>query len=336
MTQSPLLGFNNNVKHRGRLFHIQTEDSGVRHPHVITHLFMDGGRILKTIKTSYAEHLGSDKLAQVVRDLMKEQHKMMFIALRDGQFDHVLDSVPPPSMSGPPVHPNQSFPAVSAGTVPATAMTLPPDVVVSTSVPAPTASAPVARPSAPIVPTVKAPSTAMPAVKTPSTTMPAVGSPPARPPSGTLAAVRPSPAAATAGSPPAATTRPQSPPSSTGLRAAASAEGAGPSTGIRPVPRREAPDLFGAQTPEAGVVNVVAEQGGAAGAPGSSSKVAASKEQPGSGRYAASRPAAIFATARAADAGGSIFGDDLISEKSLDEVILSYLSDDLDSSSSKK
>ncbi|HMI88749.1 MAG TPA: hypothetical protein VK550_31940, partial [Polyangiaceae bacterium] len=97
MTQSPLLGFNNNVKHRGRLFHIQTEDSGVRHPHVITHLFMDGGRILKTVKTSYAEHVGSDKLGQVVRDLMKEQHKMMFIALRDGQFDHVLDSVPPPS-----------------------------------------------------------------------------------------------------------------------------------------------------------------------------------------------------------------------------------------------
>src|ERR1041385_1006127 len=89
--QSPLLGFNNNVRHRGRLFHIQTEDSGVRHPHVITHLYMDGGRILKTVKTSYAVHLGSDRLAKVVRELMKEQHKMMFIALRDGQFDDVLN-----------------------------------------------------------------------------------------------------------------------------------------------------------------------------------------------------------------------------------------------------
>src|SRR6185503_18693456 len=137
MTQSPLLGFNNNVKHRGRLFHIQTEDSGVRHPHVITHLFMDGGRILKTVKTSYAEHVGSEKLAQVVRDLMKEQHKMMFIALRDGQFDHVLDSVPPPSMSGPPVHPHAAFPPVAARTVPA-ATTLAPNAVLSTSAPAPT------------------------------------------------------------------------------------------------------------------------------------------------------------------------------------------------------
>jgi len=52
-----------------------------------------------------------------------------------------------------------------------------------------------------------------------------------------------------------------------------------------------------------------------------------------SGRYVASRPAAIFT---APEAGGSIFGDDLISEKSLDEVILSYLSDDLESTGSKK
>ena len=49
--QSPLLGYNNNVRHKNRVFHIQTEDSGVNHPHIITHLFMDGGRILKSVKT---------------------------------------------------------------------------------------------------------------------------------------------------------------------------------------------------------------------------------------------------------------------------------------------
>jgi hypothetical protein len=116
------------------------------------------------------------------------------------------------------------------------------------------------------------------------------------------------------------------------MRAAASVQGSGPSTGVRPVPRREAPEFFAApaqQQPEAAVV--VAEQAAAAGAAKDGKK-----EQPGSGRYAASRPAAIFASGRNADAGGSIFGDDLISEKSLDEVILSYLSDDLDTSSSKK
>src|SRR5690348_1895778 len=98
--QSPLLGFNNNVKHRGRLFHIQTEDSGIKHPHVITHLFADGGRILKTVKTSYAEHLGNERLSDLVRELMKEQHKTMFIALRDGEFDHVFDDAPASRVNG--------------------------------------------------------------------------------------------------------------------------------------------------------------------------------------------------------------------------------------------
>src|SRR3954465_14213901 len=89
--QSPLLGYNNNVRHKNRVFHIQTEDSGVGHPHIITHLFMDGGRILKSVKTSYAEHVGTEAMKETVRGMMKEQHKAMFIALRDGQYDHLVD-----------------------------------------------------------------------------------------------------------------------------------------------------------------------------------------------------------------------------------------------------
>ena len=72
---SPLLGYNNNVRHKNRIFHVQTEDSGIKHPHIITHLFMDGGRILKSIKKSYAEHVGTDGMSDVVRNMMKEQHK---------------------------------------------------------------------------------------------------------------------------------------------------------------------------------------------------------------------------------------------------------------------
>jgi hypothetical protein len=56
---------------------------------------------------------------------------------------------------------------------------------------------------------------------------------------------------------------------------------------------------------------------------------------PSPGRYAPSRPASIFATTRPQE-GASIFGEDLISEKSLDEVILSYLAEDLDGLAEKK
>jgi hypothetical protein len=56
---------------------------------------------------------------------------------------------------------------------------------------------------------------------------------------------------------------------------------------------------------------------------------------PSPNRYAPSRPASIFATTRPND-GASIFGEDLISEKSLDEVILGYLAEDLDGPAEKK
>jgi hypothetical protein len=85
--RAPLLGYNTNVRHKGRLYHIQTEDSGVGHPHIITHLFADGGRIVGSKKTSYAEHLNADGLQDTVKKLMQGQHKAMFIALRDGLYD---------------------------------------------------------------------------------------------------------------------------------------------------------------------------------------------------------------------------------------------------------
>lgn len=84
---SPLLGYNNNIRHEGKLYHIQTEDSGVDHPHIITHLFADGGRIIATRKTDYSQHLEAENLEAIVRGLMKEQHKAMAIALRDRLFD---------------------------------------------------------------------------------------------------------------------------------------------------------------------------------------------------------------------------------------------------------
>ncbi len=84
---SPLLGYNTNVRHAGKLYHIQTEDSGVKHPHVITHLFADGGRIIASKKTTYAEHVGAEDFQAIVKQLMRAQHKEMFIALRDGVYD---------------------------------------------------------------------------------------------------------------------------------------------------------------------------------------------------------------------------------------------------------
>ncbi len=86
----PLIGYNNNVRYRGRAFHIQTEDSGTKFGHVVTHLFVDGGRILHTLKNTYADHVGTEGVDEIVRAMMQNQHKAMFSALRDGEFDGML------------------------------------------------------------------------------------------------------------------------------------------------------------------------------------------------------------------------------------------------------
>ncbi len=91
--QSPLVGYNTNVRHKGKLYHIQTEDSGVNRPHIITHLFADGGRIVASKKTSYSHLIGSEELPTHVKQLMKDQHKAMFIGLRDGAFDEQVEAV---------------------------------------------------------------------------------------------------------------------------------------------------------------------------------------------------------------------------------------------------
>jgi hypothetical protein len=98
----PLLGFNNNVRHRGQVFHIQTEDSGVRHARIMTHLFADGGHIVQTARTDYSEHLGLDDMAQIVRRMMKDQHKSMFVRLRAGELDGEIERACGPLPLPPP------------------------------------------------------------------------------------------------------------------------------------------------------------------------------------------------------------------------------------------
>lgn len=84
------MGFNNNIKFLDQVFHVQTEDSGLDQPHVITHLFADGGRIIKSHKRSYAAEVKRTDVAEYVRGLMKSQHLEMVLMLRQGRFDQVI------------------------------------------------------------------------------------------------------------------------------------------------------------------------------------------------------------------------------------------------------
>jgi len=84
------MGFNNNIKFHEQTFHVQTEDSGLDQPHIITHLFADGGRVIKSHKRSYADAVARADVAEYVRGLMKSQHLEMVLLLREGRFDNVI------------------------------------------------------------------------------------------------------------------------------------------------------------------------------------------------------------------------------------------------------
>jgi hypothetical protein len=80
--RSPLLGYNHNVGHLGRVFHVQTEDSGPSTPRLFTHLFHEG-TILVSRRVDYEASLPDDK----VRVLMQTQHRTVIKDLAAGTFN---------------------------------------------------------------------------------------------------------------------------------------------------------------------------------------------------------------------------------------------------------
>jgi hypothetical protein len=92
---TPVVGFNHNVKHGQRVYHVQTEDSGLPHAHFITHLFL-GGNVVATQKSSYAGRAGEADLAKLVRGMMEEQHKGMLRRLVAGEFRDTAERLSAP------------------------------------------------------------------------------------------------------------------------------------------------------------------------------------------------------------------------------------------------
>lgn len=81
-----LVGYNENVVHRGVTFHVQTEDNGIKNPYIITHVFISGN-IIATKKTSYMDILKIENLEKVLRELMEEQQREMVQKIKNGEYD---------------------------------------------------------------------------------------------------------------------------------------------------------------------------------------------------------------------------------------------------------
>ncbi len=81
-----LPGYNHNVNYKAITFHVQTEDSGIENPHIITLLYI-GGNIVARKKLGYADIIKHERMEDVVRELMQEQHKAMLRELKNGSYD---------------------------------------------------------------------------------------------------------------------------------------------------------------------------------------------------------------------------------------------------------
>jgi len=79
-----LSGFNTDCTVAGKVFHIQTEDNGLKNPTIVT-LVYQGGAIIASKKTSYADILAADCLSDVVRELMEEQHRSVISDIKAGR-----------------------------------------------------------------------------------------------------------------------------------------------------------------------------------------------------------------------------------------------------------
>lgn len=80
-----LIGYNTNIRHKGKTYHVQTEDSGLSNPMIMTLLYHQGA-ILHSKKTSYSHLVGSAVLEDNLRELMKSQHKEVIKQLVRGVF----------------------------------------------------------------------------------------------------------------------------------------------------------------------------------------------------------------------------------------------------------
>jgi hypothetical protein len=86
-----ITGFNTDIRHNEKVYHIQTEDKGLQNPFIESLIYV-GGEILASKKTSYAERIKEGIDDKLIGSLMEQQHKTMIAAIKRGRFDGLSES----------------------------------------------------------------------------------------------------------------------------------------------------------------------------------------------------------------------------------------------------
>ena len=82
-----ITGFNTDVKHAERVYHVQTEDRGIANP-IVESLVYVGGEILLSKKSPYQDLVTGDRVDEkALREMMDLQHRRVIEAVRRGRLD---------------------------------------------------------------------------------------------------------------------------------------------------------------------------------------------------------------------------------------------------------
>jgi hypothetical protein len=83
-----ITGYNTDVKHGGKVFHVQTEDKGVKNPIIETLVYVGGGQIIASRQYSYAGLVSGAAVDEIaVAELLESQHKRIIRWITGGKFD---------------------------------------------------------------------------------------------------------------------------------------------------------------------------------------------------------------------------------------------------------
>lgn len=91
-----ITGYNTDIKHADRVFHVQTEDKGVDNP-TVESLIYCGGKIIASRQYSYGKLLGEGYSEGLVQEIVDSQHRKMMRDIRGGKYD---PEGPPPFGAG--------------------------------------------------------------------------------------------------------------------------------------------------------------------------------------------------------------------------------------------
>jgi hypothetical protein len=85
-----ITGFNTDVPHQDRIYHVQTEDRGTKDNPVLESLVYIGGTIIAKKLTPYADKVTQGANEALIASLLKRQHQVIIAAIKAGRIEDLI------------------------------------------------------------------------------------------------------------------------------------------------------------------------------------------------------------------------------------------------------